>query len=89
MARDFVKDPDAVLDYQWDWSAWLAGDTIETYTVTASDGLTVDTDSSTSTAVTAWLSGGVAEQRYTVTCHVETVAGREDDRTITVTVMER
>lgn len=89
MARDFVKDPDAVLDYQWDWTAWLAGDTIASCTVTAQDGLAVSDTSNTATAVTAWLDGGTADQRYTVTCHVVTAAGREDDRTITVSVMER
>lgn len=89
MARDFVKDPDATLDYQWDWSAWLAGDTIQSCTVTASDGLTASDIENTTTTVTAWLSGGVAEQRYTVTCHIVTAAEREDDRSIEVTVMER
>mgnify|MGYP003594344428 FL=1 len=89
MARSFVKDPDAVLDYEWDWSAWLGTDTIASHTVTAATGLTVDTSEATSTAVTAWLSGGSVGMSYAVTCHVVTAAGREDDRTVTVTVMER
>lgn len=89
MARDFVKDPAAVLDYQFDWSAWLAGDTIATHTVTATAGLTVGAHSHTNTAVTVWLEDGTANQRYTVTCHIVTAGGREDDRSIEVTVMER
>ena len=89
MARSFVKDPDAVLDYEWDWSAWLGTDTIASHTVTASAGLTVDSTEATDTAVTVWLSGGTVGQTYSVTCHVVTAAGREDDRTVTVTVMER
>ena len=89
MARNFVKDPDAVLDYEWDWSAWLGTDTIASHTVTAATGLTVDSSTATSTAVTAWLSGGSVGASYAVTCHVVTAAGREDDRTVTVTVMER
>jgi len=89
MARSFVKDPDAVLDYEWDWSAWLGTDTIASHTVTAATGLTVDSSTATSTAVTAWLSGGSVGMSYAVTCHVVTAAGREDDRTVTVTVMER
>lgn len=37
-ARGFAKDPAAVLDFAWDWSAWLAGastpaDTIVSHTV--------------------------------------------------------
>ena len=89
MARSFVKDPNAVLDYEWDWSAWLGTDTIASHTVTAATGLTVDSSTATSTAVTAWLSGGSVGASYAVTCHVVTAAGREDDRTVTVTVMER
>ena len=89
MARSFVKDPDAVLDYEWDWSAWLGTDTIASHTVTAATGLTVDTSEATTTAVTAWLSGGSVGASYAVTCHVVTAAGREDDRTATITVQER
>ena len=89
MPRSFVKDPDAVLDYEWDWSAWLGVDTIASHTVTAATGLTVDTSEATTTAVTAWLSGGSVGASYAVTCHVVTAAGREDDRTATITVQER
>ena len=89
MARSFVKDPNAVLDYEWDWSAWLGTDTIASHTVTAATGLTVDSSTATTTAVTAWLSGGSVGASYAVTCHVVTAAGREDDRTVTITVQER
>lgn len=89
MPRSFVKDPDAVLDYEFDWSDWLGADTIATHTVTAATGLTVDTSEATSTAVTVWLSGGSVGTSYAVTCHIETAAGREDDRTVTLAVQER
>lgn len=89
MPREFQKDPQAVLDYQWDWSAWLAaGDTIVSHTVTAAAGLTVDSSSHTGTAVTAWLSGGTEGVMYPVTCHIVTAAGREDDRTLMFTMRE-
>lgn len=89
MPRSFVQDPAAVLDYEFDWSAWLGADTIATHTVTAAAGLTVDSSTATTTAVTAWLSGGTVGESYAVTCHIVTAAGREDDRTVTVTVRER
>lgn len=88
----YIKDPDAVLDYKFDWSSWLAsGDTISTATVTASSGLTVDSSSitDTNTTVTAWLSGGTAGTKYAVTCHIVTAQDREDDRTVSVLVQER
>lgn len=89
MPRNFTKDPDAVLDYEFDWSAWLGTDTIATHTVTAAAGLTVDSTEATTTTVTARLSGGTDGASYAVTCHIVTAAGREDDRTATITVQER
>jgi hypothetical protein len=85
----FTKDPDAVLDYLWDWEAWLAGDTIEGHTVTTDVGLTVESSSNTDTAVTSWISGGVAGETYSVTCTIDTAAGRTDDRTSRIRIRER
>lgn len=88
----FTKDPDAVLDWKFDWASWLAdGETIVSHTVAADDGITVDSSNVTDddTSVTAWLSGGTDGTRYSVTCRVVTSAGRTDDRTITVYVRER
>ena len=57
------KDPDAVVDYVWDWKArsngthpqgkdWLApSETISSHTVTADTGLTVDSSAQTSVSV--------------------------------------
>lgn len=90
MADSYIKDPDAVLDYQWDWATWLpAGDTITSATVTAETGLTVSSKTNTTTAVTSWLSGGIVGESYNVTCRVVTADGRTDDRTITIIVQEQ
>lgn len=83
------KDPDAVLDYGWNWSPWLDGDTLTDHTITATAGITVDDSSRSATAVTVRLSGGTAGEEYEVTCHVETSAGEEDDRTIVIPVRQR
>lgn len=98
----FIKDPDAVLDYQWDFapltnarpgakSDWLqSGETIDAATVTAEAGLTVDAHSiSGGTAVTAWLSGGTAGNTYTVRCRINTSFNRIDDRSIEIVVKDR
>jgi hypothetical protein len=84
------KDPDAVLDYGWDWSEWLAvGETITSRTVTVTTGITKDSDSASPTAVVAWLSGGTDGEYYEATCHIVTSEGREDDRTLTIPVWHR
>lgn len=90
MTDSFVKDPQAVLDYQWDWSAWLAtSETISTYDVTVSSGITLNSDSASTTAVTAWIQGGTDGTKYTATCQIVTNQGRTDERTITLVAQSR
>ena len=90
MASSFLKDPDAVLDYMFDWSSWLqSGETISTSTMTASTGITVDSDVATTTTTTVWLSGGTAGETYEVTNHITTSNSRAEDRTITIVCLER
>lgn len=88
--RRFTKDPDAVLDYTWDWSDWLGADTITgAPTVTVPSGITKTSQSNTTTTVTAWLSGGTVGTTYDVICRIVTTGGRTDDRTIRIEVTER
>lgn len=86
-----IKDPQAVLDYIFDWSAWLAGDTILTQTLTADDGITIDSSvvGGENTTVTTWVRGGTAGKSYRVTSRVTTVGGRTDERSIVILVRDR
>lgn len=85
------KDPDAVLDYKFDWSAWLGTDTIASRQVTVDSGLTKDSDAITDTSksVTVWLSGGAPVTSYSVRCRIVTAGGRTDDRTVTIKVRQK
>ncbi len=87
---DHKKDPDAVLDWVWDWNEWLdEGETIASSTFIASVGITIDSESNTTKTATVWLSGGTAGQVYQVTNRITTSSGRTDDRSITIRVAER
>ena len=98
----FTKDPEAVLDWYFDWAAlsngtgesdWLAGgETITDHVVTVTPaGLTVDSSAAINgaTAVQVWLSGGAAGVDYRVTCQVATSVGRTDERSAMVKVRQR
>jgi len=86
----FIKDPDAVLDYAFDWNTWLAsGETISSHVVTVPTGLTKDSDSESGGIVTVWLSGGTAGTSYNVACKIETSDSRTEERSITILVQER
>lgn len=89
MGDSFLKDPDAVLDYQINWSTWLDDDTISSSSWVIPSGITKDSDTNTTTTATAWLSGGTAGARYTVTNRIVTAGGRTDDRSLHITVIER
>lgn len=87
-----LKDPDAVLDYVFDWTDWLTenGDAIASYTVTV-DGVTKDSDSRVGARVTAWVSGGTVGTTASVTCRVVTDNSptRTDERTIYLKIRAR
>ena len=87
--KPYIKDPDAVLDYEFDWGRWLEGDTIDTHQVFPSPGITVASSNNSDSVVTVWLSGGVEGQQYSVTCRITTALGRVDDRTIPILVRSR
>lgn len=85
------KDPNANVDFTWDWSQWLpVGDTIATAVVTAvSGGVVIGTVSNTTTTVTAWVSGGTNGTMAKVMARVTTAQGRIDDRTLDLDVRNR
>lgn len=86
----FSKDPDAVLDYSFDWATWLDGaEAISSYTIDADSGITVDSDAESSGVVTVWLSGGTAGITYAVRCEIVTDDSRTDERTLFVKVKQR
>jgi hypothetical protein len=86
----WIKDPDAVLDYTIDWSAWLGPDTLAGVDVTpSSDEITVDSTSFTDTTATAIISGGEDGTDYEIVFQITTAAALVDDRTITLLVRQR
>ena len=94
MLSDQPKDPDAVLDYVFDWKAktngtgdsdWLqSSEIIADFTVTPTDGVTVDLSEliNGNTAVRVWLSGGTPRSVQKVACKVTTNNGipRTDEK---------
>lgn len=89
-AASFIKDPDATLDYRFDWSAWLAGgETITTSTFTASAGITIQSSTAAATNTTVWLTGGRQGTPYRITNRIVTSQNRTDDRSLTIRIKDR
>lgn len=86
----WTKDPDAVLDWRFDWSDWLGdGEEITSRDITVEPGLDLDSESADTQTVTVWLSGGDPGNNYTVACRIQTTAGRTDERSIVIRSRQR
>jgi hypothetical protein len=86
----FSKDPNAVLDYLFDWGPFLEGDTIQSSSLPAFPaGLTLVTQSTSDEEVTIWLSGGTGGSDYTITNRIETTGGRTMDWILVVSIYEK
>ena len=88
-AKTYIKDPDAVLDYGFDWSEWLGTDTIATSTWAADTGITIDSETETTTTTTVWLSGGTIDAEYEILNEIVTAGGRTENRTLTIKIADR
>lgn len=91
----FNHDPQERLDYAINWQAWLlanAGDTITASTWSSPDApLELDDPQEDAGKTVVWLTLAPEAQlgdRYTLTNHITTVAGREKDQSITIAVRE-
>lgn len=87
----FKKDPDATLDYSFDWTAYLAaeGDLISSVAWVLSDGLLQVSSLTSTTKPLIFVSGGVLDNTESITCRITTTGGRIDDRTIFLTILQR
>jgi len=97
MPQEFVKDANAVLDYEINWSTWLGTDTIatSTWTLTGESGITIGNGANgapaptnTTIKATVWLIGGVAGIGHLVTNRIVTAGGRTDERSLKIIVVQ-
>lgn len=87
----FKKDPNAILDYTFDWGPYLTplSDQIATATFILTGTLTKASQSNTTTTATAFIAGGTEGSTESLTCRIVTVGGRTDDRTISLKIVNR
>lgn len=91
-----LKDPDAILDYSQDWSAWLTdseNDTILSHEIipesVEAGAITVVSSQEALGVVTARLEGGVLNETEAVVYRITTVGGLVDDRTLYFKIRSR
>ena len=92
MSNIWQKDPQAVLDFDYDWTDELeVGENIvvQTASVVAPGDLVVGSVTESGGVVKVWLSGGTINTEQEVVCHIETDMGRINERTAIVQVVQR
>jgi len=90
--RGFVKDPDAVLDYSFDWGPWLGSDTLATSSWAIDDsGLSIvpASESFDDTITAVFLTGGAVGENYVLKNSITTNGSREDDRSVEIKIRQR
>lgn len=85
----FNKDPNAVLDYTFDWTAWLGDDTIASSSWIVPVGISSGGAVFSSTTTTIWLTGGIAGTSYSIYNQIVTAGGRTEKRTFKVNALDR
>jgi hypothetical protein len=87
----FIKDPNDVLDFAIDWTAWLAAtdDQIDTSSWIVPSGITLDSEDTTTVLTTAWLSGGTEDETYRLVNRIVTNGGRTVDKSIDIRIQTR
>lgn len=90
MVTTFVHDPDAILDYYLDWSAWLGDDTLSESTWSADHAdITLSQSAILGPMTQIWVQGGTVHSCVTLTNHIVTADGREDDRSLQLLIREQ
>ena len=80
VSQTFCKSENEVLDYKVDWATWLGASTLTSSVWTVPADITKDSDSSSTTDTTIWLSGGTFGDVYMVTNKIETNDSRTAER---------
>jgi hypothetical protein len=81
-------DPDAVIDYVIDWTAWLNGDNIATSAWLLGNATEASAANTTKTA-TVFIQDAVPGKIVTMRNRITTTGGRTEDRTLRAKVREK
>ncbi|MDX8383395.1 MAG: hypothetical protein R8M45_04890 [Ghiorsea sp.] len=82
----YNKSPSSTVDFTFDWTSWLAGDTLLSVTTTCTTGITINSTSNDTSIVTVWVSGGTQGTAEELCCEITTNAGRVEKKAMIISV---
>lgn len=85
------KDPQEILDYSVDWSNLIApDDSVQGYDFAITSGdVVIDQMARIENVTTVWLSGGTTSVGSSILCKMNTVNGRQFERTVKIKIKEK
>lgn len=84
----FVKDPDSITTYHWDWTIFIGTRTITSHVLKIPAGLVIVSQSISNNVVYVQLSGGTLGQVYDCTCHIVMSGGDERDSSFAISIVQ-
>lgn len=92
--KGYIKDPQATLDYEFDWAPWLGTDYITEsnwdISPTGSANIVVGSETiPTNKTTRCFIEGGDVGDEYILTNTITTVGQRTDERSIKIRIQER
>jgi hypothetical protein len=84
-----TKDPNARLDYGFDWTGFLKGKTITASSWVIPAGLINEGEALSSTVATVILSGGVLAKQYEITNRITASDGTIDQRSLSILIQKK
>jgi hypothetical protein len=81
------KDPAAVKDYGFDWSAWMSSGDVVSSSVFSAGTCVVTSSSISSYTTVCFIGSGTAGEIYKVTNRISTAQGRIDERSFDLNVI--
>lgn len=85
----YLKDPGDTLQYGFDWTDWLDGDTISASEWDLPATLGDDAGDHDDTGTTVLVSGGTAGRTYTITNRITTAAGQTAELSMRIRISQR
>lgn len=87
--KKFDKDPSAKLDFTTDWESEISPDTISNSIWAVPSGISMLNHTYTSYTATIWVEGGTLGEKYDCVNTIYTAAGRRDQRTSQIQIVDK
>lgn len=88
---NWEKKPESTLNFTFNWTSWLSGDTITQATISIEgndESLSIVGTGVDIKKVTVYLSGGTSLEEYTIVCNIDTAKGLSESARKSIKILD-